>query len=380
MSRKPTVVSLSENEGKSEAPSHEKKTTSRKTSSTSKKVTQSIDSKPSKPSQSLRKPRAMKPPSAPETEEEFGSQNTTKLDNIPTHLSANSKGSGWGVLFLASVISLITLGLGLWFTQIIEGLFARHEWLGWGASGLLATALLCLFAIIIREIIALWRLRKLGRIREDVMRAMEDDNVSSKKVLRQLIGLYDGRKEMQWHLSRLVSHDSDIIDDRDRLILSERYLMQPLDHEAKQIIATAAKRVSVVTAVNPAASLDVIFTGYQILRMLRQLTSLYGSRPGSVGTLRLASMVGSHLAVTGGLALSDTLIQQFLGKGLAGRLSAKLGEGTVNGIMTARIGIAALDLCRPMPFSDLERPGLKEFITTLAGSFGTPKASGDKDS
>ena len=60
-------------------------------------------------------------------------------------------------------------------------------------------------------------------------------------------------------------------------------------------------------------------------------------------------MVMGHLAVTGGLALSDNLLQHVVGKGLLGRLSARFGEGAVNGILTARIGLAARDVCRPIP-------------------------------
>lgn len=203
------------------------------------------------------------------------------------------------------------------------------------------------------------------------MRVAEDRSEPARPVLLAIVKLYERRDDMQWHLSRLASQEGEIIDDRDRLGLAERYLMQPLDLEAQEIITTAAKRISVLTAVNPAPSLDVVFTGLQVLRMLRKIMALYGNRPGFAGTLRLAGMVGSHLAVTGGLALSDTVIQQLIGKGLAGRISAKLGEGTVNGIMTARIGIAAMDLCRPMPFREIARPGLMQIAATLTGSSET---------
>jgi putative membrane protein len=42
----------------------------------------------------------------------------------------------------------------------------------------------------------------------------------------------------------------------------------------------------------------------------------------------------------------------------------------INGLMTARIGIAAMDLCRPMPFRALKRPGIGDFLADL-----TPGAS-----
>ena len=79
-------------------------------------------------------------------------------------------------------------------------------------------------------------------------------------------------------------------------------------------------------------------------------------------------MVLSHLAVTGGIALTDSLTQHVLGRGLLGRLSARFGEGAVNGIMTARIGLAALDMCRPLPFITRPKPGLAEFSPADRGA------------
>ncbi len=81
--------------------------------------------------------------------------------------------------------------------------------------------------------------------------------------------------------------------------------------------------------------------------------------------LRLMRDVLAHLAVTGSLAVGDGIVQQILGHGLASKLSARLGEGVVNGLMTARIGIAAMDLCRPLPFKSLKRPGIGDFIGDL---------------
>ncbi|MNW13463.1 hypothetical protein D3C71_2114250 [compost metagenome] len=59
-----------------------------------------------------------------------------------------------------------------------------------------------------------------------------------------------------------------------------------------------------------------------------------------------------------------------LGHGLASKLSARLGEGVINGLMTARIGIAAMDLCRPMPFRALKRAGIGDFLSDLAPGAG----------
>jgi putative membrane protein len=98
------------------------------------------------------------------------------------------------------------------------------------------------------------------------------------------------------------------------------------------------------------------------------MAELYGGRPGTLGMIRLMRDVLAHLAVTGSIAVGDSLVQQVLGHGLASKLSARLGEGVINGLMTARIGIAAMDLCRPLAFRALKRPGIGDFIGDLTPS------------
>ena len=167
---------------------------------------------------------------------------------------------------------------------------------------------------------------------------------------------------------------SDIIDGRDLVRLAERELMTPLDAEARRLVASASKRVSVVTAVSPRASVDMIFVLINALGLIRRLAVLYGGRPGTLGVLKLLRQTVSHLAVTGGMAVTDSLIQQVIGHGVAARLSARLGEGVLNGLLTARLGLLAIELARPLPFSELPRPALNELAGSLLRSSGPEKA------
>ena len=110
---------------------------------------------------------------------------------------------------------------------------------------------------------------------------------------------------------------------------------------------------------------DVLFVGGQSIRLTRRISEIYGGRPGVLSFLRLGRKVLGHLAITGGMAVTDGVLSQVLGAGLAARLSAKLGEGVLNGILTARIGLVAIAICRPMPFLAESEPKLSELASGL---------------
>ncbi len=101
---------------------------------------------------------------------------------------------------------------------------------------------------------------------------------------------------------------------------------------------------------------------------MRRIAELYSGRPGFFGFLKLAKSVGAHLVVTGGMAVGDSLLQQVVGHGIAAKLSARLGEGVLNGLLTTRVGISAMAVCRPMPFAALKQPGVKDVAPFLFGS------------
>ena len=109
----------------------------------------------------------------------------------------------------------------------------------------------------------------------------------------------------------------------------------------------------------------MVFVLINALGLVRKLAVLYGGRPGALGVLRLLRQVVSHLAVTGGVGVADSVVQQVIGHGIAARLSARLGEGMVNGLLTARLGLLTIDLVRPLPFHELPRPALNDLAGTL---------------
>lgn len=276
------------------------------------------------------------------------------------------KGFPWGGLFWSALSGLVVMGLGLAVTSLIEDLFARNPWLGAAGLALGVLAGLALLVIVLREIVGLFRLGKVEALRRRALETIESDNRDAgRALLDDMLALTQKIPRLARGRSRLEAHRNDIIDGRDLVLLAERELMAPLDLEARTLIAAAAKRVSVVTAISPRAAVDMLFVLVNALNLIRRLAALYGGRPGALGVLKLFRQVMSHLAVTGGVAVTDSLLQQLIGHGLAARVSARLGEGMVNGLLTARLGLLAIDLVRPLPFHEIARPSLNDVAGAL---------------
>lgn len=284
----------------------------------------------------------------------------------------NSKFSSWR-LAGAAIITLTSLSFGLWAEALITDLFARSPITGWlGASALLVLVLSFLF-FIAREIIGIAKLRSVEKLRTDIDKALPSPSIPQARALvSRITKTVAERPETARGRQILKDAEGDIIDGDNLLALAETQLLGSLDKEARKLILSSAKRVSIVTAVSPKALVDTGFVLYEMVRLTRLLANLYGGHPGFFGILKLLRSIISHLAVTGTVAIGDSLIQQFVSHGIAGKISARFGEGVINGIMTTRLGIIAMELSRPMPFNQLKRPQIKSFLSELTTS-SSPK-------
>lgn len=285
---------------------------------------------------------------------------------LPEPGASPPKGASVGGVFLSAVAGLVGLALAASFTGFVSTALARDDWIGWTATSLAAVAAVTGLVIVLREIVGIVRLGRLSRLKRDAETALGTKDIAlERQTVAALAETFRGRRDLAWNLARLSDHTRDVRDAGDLLRLADREVMAPLDAAARRLVLKSAKRVSVVTAMSPMVWIAMLYVAAENLRLLRGLATLYGGRPGGLGAFRLARMVVTHLVATGGVAMTDDLIGQFLGQDLLRRLSRRLGEGVFNGALTARIGTAAIEVTRPIPFLDAEPVRVRDLLPEL---------------
>jgi len=190
-------------------------------------------------------------------------------------------------------------------------------------------------------------------------------------VLR-LLALYTGRDDLVWGVVRYQERAGEIFDADGLLSLFETEIIAPLDQNARREIETATRQVASVTAIVPLPLADVAMALTANLRMIRRVAEIYGGRAGVLGNWRLARSVMTHLVATGAVAIGDDMIGSIAGGGVLSKLSRRFGEGVINGALTARVGVAAIEVCRPIPFRSQKRPSVTGMVkSALVGLFGS---------
>jgi putative membrane protein len=284
---------------------------------------------------------------------------------LPTAQNVAS-GIRWGQILVSAAVALAMLAAGLWFTRFVSVALARDDLLGWAAWSLFGAMALAALVLIMREIIGLMRLARLGTLRRDTEAALTaSDPAAERQTVDRLMRYLANRPELKWGHARLSEHLGDVHRRGDLMRIAERELVVPLDGEARRLILASSKRVSMVTAISPMAWIAMLYVLIENLRMLRALASLYGGKPGFVGGLKLGRMVIAHIIASGGVAMTDDLVGQFLGQDLLRRVSQRLGEGAFNGALTARVGVAAINLIRPLPFLEATPIRLRDMVGEL---------------
>ncbi len=271
---------------------------------------------------------------------------------------------------LAVALTGFIVSLAAW--DYVNGLLARAPVLGAIATVLIGLLLAVLLVLGLRELAAFGRLRRLDTIQRQAADALATGDLKAARAVTQALDrLYARREDTAWGRAEMAARQPEMLDADGLLGLAENTLLAPLDARATREVEAAARQVATVTAIVPLALADLFTALTANLRMIRRIAEIYGGRSGTLGSWRLTRSVLTHLVATGAVAVGDDLISSVAGGSVLSKVSRRFGEGVVNGALTARVGVAAIEVCRPLPFHAGKRPSVTKLVRrALTGLFG----------
>ena len=287
--------------------------------------------------------------------------------------AARRRGVRWGIALAVSLAALISgvivIDAALW----VSDLFERSAWLGGVGTLLIGGVSVALAGFIGGEYRNLMRLRTAQSIREQGYHLAEaSDRFEGRGFMSDLVRLTASSRAGRMLCEQYRDAIADTHDDREAMELFERIVLRPLDESAYAAVRRAARDTAIGVSVSPVAGVDALIVLWRSMRMVREVAEVYGLRPTRLSVLALIR----RMFLTATFAVTADVVGDVLGAHLGGRLaglvSGKLAEGVFAGVRTARLGLLAIEQCRPLPFAADDRPNLRQLVSQSLGSLILP--------
>ncbi|NIG77603.1 TIGR01620 family protein [Klebsiella sp. Ap-873] len=278
---------------------------------------------------------------------------------------------------------MVTAGLALFGVSVVaqgvqwtHNAFVTQDWIALGggvAGGVIVAAGV---GSIASEWRRLWRLRQRAEERDEARVLLASHGTGRGRAfcekLASQAGLDKGHPALQrWYASIHETHN-----DREVVALYAQLVQPVLDAQARREISRSAAESTLMIAVSPLALVDMAFIAWRNLRLINRIATLYGIELGYFSRIRLFRLVLLNIAFAGASELVREVGMDWMSQDIAARLSARAAQGIGAGLLTARLGIKAMELCRPLPWLEDDKPRLGDFRKQLLVQLKETLASG----
>jgi putative membrane protein len=260
------------------------------------------------------------------------------------------------------VVALAQFGVGLWETAV------ESPWLG--GAWLLAWSMVLAggAAAAMRE----WRRLRRMRNRQDA-RSRAEEMLARRGIgqagafceeLARSSGQIDSDDYRGWASQVERTHNN-----REVLALYSRLVLADLDRRALRRVVKQAGDTAVMVAFSQFAAIDMLLMFWRNLRVIEEVTTIYGIELGYWGRIGLLRQVLRNMAYAGAAEIAAEVGMEMMGAGITGKISTSVAEGIGAGLLTARLGLRTMDACRPIPWDGDQRPRLDAVRKELRGVF-----------
>ncbi|WP_306330918.1 YcjF family protein [Vibrio injensis] len=251
------------------------------------------------------------------------------------------------------IVSLLVVFSTLLGWQAIESIFTAIQAANWlDLAWIILLTLLASLGIgrLVQELWTLRRLRQHFSIQEQAEQLIQQDGLGQGQAFCTMLAnkshtnLHSSAYQ-RWLKSIDNSHsDAEIIELYDAMVVNEQ------DKQATQIVSRYATEAAVLVAISPLALVDMLLIAWRNFTMIDRLADVYGIELGYWSRLQLFKAVLVNMAVAGASELAIDASMDLLSMDLTKKLSARAGQGLGVGLLTARLGLKAIALLRPLPW------------------------------
>lgn len=267
-------------------------------------------------------------------------------------------------LYLFGMLLLMLLGWEVY--TVLKSALEVHWFLASGFAILLVLVAGLGIRLLRRYFVDQENLGALKGVQQQAECLSEASSVDGAKAFVESLRVFYGDKPQRVYLERCLDTLPDYSNDREVIAHIDRVFLQPLDKEAQRRISNFSIQTGVVVAVSPWASLDMLLSLWRSIKMIDDIAQVYGMRPSLSNRYKLLRLVIHQLAFIGvSEILMDQAMEEFGSSTLTSMASARLGQGVGAGIYTARIGIAAMKVSRPIGFTKSSQPKATSIITPM---------------
>jgi len=267
------------------------------------------------------------------------------------------------------------LGIDAWLW--IASVFERSTALGWLAAAAVVAGVGGAGLVIGRELRDFLALRNVEAVQRriaagaDVMRPA-DMQASLREVLAAIPRDRESVAAIETFQRKVQRHHTPA----QQLELVSHTVLAAFDRRAEAIVRRASARAFGITAISPTAVTDALFFIATSVRMVREIARCYGHRPTTAATIHLLRRLMVEGGKLGAIDLAAATFTQHIAGAVVERVATSAAESMYAAQRMARLGLATMQLCRPVPFRPQEIPGI---TSHLIGNLlrGAPRDTND---
>ncbi|MBF7955250.1 YcjF family protein [Rahnella victoriana] len=283
----------------------------------------------------------------------------------------------WGKVVRLGVavlgISVVAQGV-----QWVHDAWIQQDWVALGACTAGGLIIIAGVGSVATEWRRLYRLRQRADERDTARDLLHSHGLGQGRAFCEKLAAQAGLDNSHPALQRWQASLHETQNDREVVELYARLVQPVLDAQARREISHSAAESALMIAVSPLALVDMAFIAWRNLRLVNRIAVLYGIELGYYSRIRLFRLVLLNMAFAGASELVREVGMDWMSQDLAARLSARAAQGIGAGLLTARLGIKTMELCRPLPWLEGDKPKLGDFRRELIGKLKNSMVKSDK--